>query len=784
MTLEITLVLAILIGAMILFISERIRMDVVALLVLALLAITGLVSPPEALSGFSNPAVITVWAMFILSGALTATGVASYIGKQVLKLAGEGEMRIIMTVMLTAAALSAFMNNIGVVALMLPVVMDIARQTKTSPSRLLMPLAYGSLLGGLTTLIGTPPNLLASNALRESGLTPFKLFDFTPVGLAAVLGGTLFIALLGRSLLPKRDISGETTQDGSKDLGEQYALRERTFILKIPEHSHLKGKALSESRIGSAMGLMVFAIRRGLQTIPAPEPSTLLKGHDQLVVGGRLDRFNEIREWTNIVMEKEESALENLFSEETRLLEITIPAGSDLIGKTLYDVKFRRQFGVIVLAIYRDSVVHRTNLESIILKEGDRLLLQGASARIDELKEKGEFENPNEMSPADLKEKYKLQERIFSVQLDENSALVGDTLAESRLGDAFGLGVLAIFRDSEALLIPDPDEKFQAGDKLLVKGKKEDVQVLQGLQELQIVETNVPDLISLQTEDVGLVEVVLAPRTRLASKTLRQINFREKFNLQVVAIWREGRPYRSQLRDIVLHFGDALLLFGKRSKIALLGKEPDFLVLTQTVQEPPRLVKAPVASIIMIGVIIPVVLGWLHISLAAIIGATFMVLTKCINMEEAYRSIDWRPVFLIAGMLPLGIAMQTSGAANFLAVQVVSIVGQFGPWGLIVGLYLMTTIATTVVPTAALVVLMGPIVVKTSAEMGVSPHALMMGVAMAASASFTSPISHPANVLVMGPGGYRFVDYVKLGLPLTIVVMISVLLVLTLFWPL
>lgn len=722
--------------------------------------------------------------MFILSGALTATGVASYIGKQVLKLTGKGEMRIIMTVMLTAAALSAFMNNIGVAVLMLPVVMDIARQTRTSPSRLLMPLAYGSLLGGLTTLIGTPPNLLASNVLRESGLTPFKLFDFTPVGLVVVFSGTLFIALVGRALLPKRDISGETTEDGSKNIEEQYELRERTFILKIPERSHLKEKTLAESRIGSATGLMVFAIVRGKQTIPAPEPTTLLKTHDKLVVGGRLDRFNEIREWPNIVMEKEESSLERLISDEIRLLEVTIPSKSDLIGKTLYDVMFRRRFGVIVLAIYRDSDVHRTNLETIVLKAGDHLLLQCATTRITELKEKGEFDDLGEISYAGLKEKHKLQERIFIVHLDENSALVGDTLAESRLGDAFGMGVFAIFRNSEALLIPDPDEKFRAGDKLLIKGKKEDVQVLQGLQELQIVETNVPDLISLQTEDVGLVEVVLAPRARLVSKTLRQINFREKFNLQVVAIWREGRPYRSQLRDMVLHFGDALLLFGKRSKIALLGKEPDFLVLTQTVQEPPHLTKAPIALIIMIGVLIPVVLGWLHISLAAIIGATLMVLTKCINMEEAYRSIDWRPVFLIAGMLPLGIAMQTSGAANFLAGQVVSIVGQFGPWGLLVGLYLMTTIATSVVPTAALVVLMGPIVVKTSVEMGVSPHALMMGVAMAASASFTSPISHPANILVMGPGGYRFVDYVRLGLPLTIVVMISVLLILPLFWPL
>ena len=237
MTLDIALVLGILAVALVLFVTGKLRMDLVALLVLSAIAVTGIVSTTEALSGFSNPAVITVWAMFILSAGLTSTGVAGMIGRQVMRFAGHGEGRIALTIMITAAVLSAFMNNIGVAALMLPVTMDIARRSGKPPSRLLMPLAYGSLLGGLATLIGTPPNLLVSDALTARGLAGFELFDFMPVGGVIALVGILFVAFVARHWLPRRDIGKESSSSNLADIEAQYAVNEQTVLMRVPEDS-------------------------------------------------------------------------------------------------------------------------------------------------------------------------------------------------------------------------------------------------------------------------------------------------------------------------------------------------------------------------------------------------------------------------------------------------------------------------------------------------------------------------------------------------------------------
>jgi di/tricarboxylate transporter len=281
-----------------------------------------------------------------------------------------------------------------------------------------------------------------------------------------------------------------------------------------------------------------------------------------------------------------------------------------------------------------------------------------------------------------------------------------------------------------------------------------------------------------------MVEAMLAPHSGLFGKTLRQLNFREKYNLNVLAIWREGKAYRSDLAGMALRLGDALLLYGSRRKLGILGREPDFLVLTEAAQEVPRIEKAPVALVVVGGVLLPVVMGWLPIYIAAVIGAACMVLTRCLSMEEAYRAIEWKGVFLIAGMLPLGSALDASGAARYLAEGVVALAGPLGPLAVAGGLMGLTFLATCFIPTAALVVLMVPIVLTTAADLQASPHALMMAMALAASASFMTPIAHPANVMVMGPGGYRFVDYLKVGLSLTLVVAATVLLVLPIFWPL
>jgi di/tricarboxylate transporter len=253
MTFEIALILGILAIALILFVSEVIRMDLVALLVLCALAVTGLVSATAAFAGFSNSAVITVWAMFILSEGLTRTGIADIIGRQVIRLAGRREIPMIVVIMITAAVLSAFMNNIGVAALMLPVVVDVARRTRISPSRLLMPLAFATLLGGLMTMIGTPPNLLVSEVMAQNGYEPFALFDFTPIGGAIMLVGVIFIAVAGRLFLPKTK-ADRGKHHSQRSLRARYKLQEQTFMMRVPMDSILVGKTLAESRIGSSTG--------------------------------------------------------------------------------------------------------------------------------------------------------------------------------------------------------------------------------------------------------------------------------------------------------------------------------------------------------------------------------------------------------------------------------------------------------------------------------------------------------------------------------------------------
>jgi di/tricarboxylate transporter len=775
------LVLAIVVVAVVLFFTEWLRMDLVALLVLGTLAITGLVTTEQALSGFSNPAVVTVWAMFILSAGLLNTGVAEVIGRTALGWVGAGEARTIVVVMLTAGVLSAFMNNIGVAALMLPVVIELARQSGHPPSRLLMPLAYGTLLGGLTTLIGTPPNILASEAVRDQGLADFHMFDFTPVGGAVMLGGIAFVALFGRRLLPRRDPARETS---GGDLRQQYALDERSAVVRLPENSSLDGRTLRESRLGSATGLNVYAVLRHGNIRLAPHAAFNLKSGDRLLVEGTLERLAELRAWRDLTIERREPSLDDLLSREVGLAKLLVAEDSGLEGLTLVRAEFRRRFGVVVLAVRRGSDVRQMNLADLPLRGGDCLLVQGLRERLGELVTTDEFSECTEFTNRDVIDEYGLSGRLFAVRVPQGSVLAGKSLAESRVGDALRLGVLGLVRGNETTMMPEPDRVLEGDDLLLVRGRREDLQVFRGLQGLEIESEARHDLATLELGDTAPMEVMLSPRTSLAGKTLRELDFRERYGLQALAVLREGRVHRSGLRDLPLRFGDALLLLGPQDKRLLLSRDADFLVLTPEERPALRRERRLIASLIMAGVILPVILGWLPIAISAVIGVSLMVLTGCLSFDDAYRAIEWRAVFLIAGMLPLGVAMQQSGAAELVADGVVKLTSPAGPWGVLIGLYLMTALATSIIPTAALVVLMAPIAFDAATATGVSPRSMMMAVAIAASASFTSPVSHPANILVMGPGGYRFVDYVKLGAPLTLVVLVIVLIVLPFVWPL
>ena len=779
MNLEISLVLGILAFAIILFITNRIRIDLVGLLVLASLAICGLVTPSQALSGFSNPAVITVWAVLILSGGLARTGVASQLGKFVLRLAGESEIKLLAILMLTSGILSGFMNSIGVASLFLPVVIDISRRTNRPPSKLLMPLAFSSLLGGLTTLIGTPPNILISEALSNAGMIPFKMFAFTPIGFILLLSGVFFMILIGRHLLPHRDIAKELSGSSKSEITELYDIQDRVAYIQLPENSTLDGKSLIESRFGSALELNVVTVIRDNQTIMAPQPDFILRSSDRLLVEGQLDRLFDLHNKDQLVLDEEHLPIEKIVSTDVNLAELQISQGSSLQGLTLRQVAFRHAYRVIVLAIRRGEKSLYMDLETIQLNEGDILLVKGQQMDLDLLKYDSDFVLTMPVSTTE----YQLEDHLMMVRIPSKSALIGNTLLSSRLGDAFGLSVLGIIRERSSELMPTPDEILQSGDTLLIKGSQKDLLTIRGLQNLEIETQTQPDLSELVSDETGLMEAVVSPHSTITGKAVRDLDFRDKYGLTILAIWREGRAYRSHLRDMKLRFGDALLLFGPHRRLQLFGAEPDFIVLTEDALPAPRTKKAPLAILIMVSVLLPVLFSLLPISIAAVAGVALMILTGCLSMDEAYRLIEWKAVFLIAGMLPLGLALDQTGAARLIGDNVVSLAGSAGPLAVSGALFFLAALGSQFMPNPAVAVLLAPIALSTASDLGVSPYPLMMIVAISSSAAFLSPVGHPANLLVMGPGGYRFSDYFKVGLPLTLLIMVVSLIVLPIFWP-
>jgi di/tricarboxylate transporter len=591
------MVLAILAAAVVLFVSERLRVDVVAMMVLVALVLAGQVTVEEAFSGFASPAVITVWAVFIVSGGLTRSGVADVIARQVVRLAGPNQVRLTVLIMVAVGVMSAFMNNIGAVAILLPAVMSVARETDIAPSKLLIPLAWASLMGGNMTMIGTPPNILASSILESYGnIEPFSFFDFTPMGIVVLGAGILYMVLVGRHLLPKRMPGGE--------LADSYPVQEYLTEVRVADDSPLLGKTVREADLEQRYGLNVVHI--------------------------------------------------HLCCQEGE----TVPAMTE----------------------------HR-------LQAGDELHVEAA--------------------------------------------------AEAILASGQTLG-----------LVPVPDRAIQPWERE-------------------------PDRTAFE-----LAEVVLSPSSTLRGKTLRQIDFRSRFGLAVLAIRHQGRTLFERLGDVPLEFGDSLLIQGPVDKISLLRREQDFLLLDLPPVETRRRHKAPVAIAILLGVLVVVTAGWLHVSAAMFIGALLMVLSGTLTMDEAYDSIEWKSVFLIAGMLPLGLAMENSGTARLLADQIVDLVGNWGPVAVMMGIFVLTGLLTEVMSNAAATVLAVPIAIDAALSLGADPHAFVMAIVIAASTSFLMPIGHQVNVLVFGPGGYRFFDYTRVGVWLNLILLILTALILPLIWPL
>ncbi|MFC3609124.1 SLC13 family permease [Stutzerimonas tarimensis] len=607
MNAELALVLGLLATCVALFIRNRPRMDVVALMAMVALPLAGVLSVPEALAGFSDPSVILIGALFVIGHSLVRTGIAYRLGDWLARTAGTSEIRLLVLLMLAVAGLGSVMSSTGVVAIFIPVVLGVARRMRLPPGRLMMPLAFAGLISGMLTLVATPPNMVVSSELRRAGLEGFGFFDFTPIGLAVLVAGLVYMLLVRRWLARPEDQDGtEDSRQTLADLADRYRLAERARRLRVRQGSPLANAVLNELQLRAEYGINVIAVERP-------------------------GRF------------------------QNRLLIAT--------GNTE-------------------------------LRAGDILLADIASPAIGLL---GAF-------------------------------------------DELGLEAVAL------------------------KNAYYDV----------------------HARELGLVEVTLPPDSHLPGKTIQELGFRSRHGLNVVGLRRNRQALAGLLVDERLKPGDTLLVAGEWKAIhRLQGLSRDFLVLSLPAEVDhvaPAAQKAPQALFCLAVMVALMVSGLVPNVLAALIACLLLGLFRCIDMDSAYRSIHWQSLLLIVGMLPFALALQKTGGIDLAVSGLVTLLGDAGPRAILACLFLLTAMIGLFISNTATAVLLAPVAISTAEQLGASPYPFAMTVALAASAAFMTPISSPVNTLVLGPGGYRFGDFVRIGVPFTLMVMIvSVALVPLLF---
>ncbi len=603
------------------FVIGKIRSDIVALCSLILLMAFGILTPTEALSGFSNSVVIMMVGLFVVGGAVFQTGLAKMISGKIMHLAGDNETRLFLLVMLTTTAIGAFVSNTGTVALMLPIVVSMAAKGNISASRLLMPLAFASSLGGMLTLIGTPPNLVIQEALANAGYGTLGFFSFTPVGIIAIAIGIIVLMPLSKWLLSNKDKDGSKKKKRTKSLQElvdEYHLADQLTRYVIPKGSELNDKTLMELDIQNRYNLSVMEIRREKR--------------------GR-------NGWIRDVSQK-------MAGPKTRFME------------------------------------------------GDIIYLSG---------------EPEQMER--FATDYKLKQ-------------------------------------------PVTKQKGNAQNKM-------------------------------DFYDIGIAELVIMPNTTLQNHKIKESGFRSKYNINIVAVRRNGNYILNNLAEVSLHAGDVLLVQGTWANISRLTHEDEhWVVLGQPLAEAEKVTldyKAPLAAIIMLAMIAMMVFDFIPIEpvTAVMIAGVLMVLTGCFrNVEAAYKTINWETIVLIAAMMPMSVALEKTGASAMISQSLVSGLGAYGPYALLAGIYFTTSLLTMFISNTATAVLMAPIALSSALGLHLNPTAFLFAVSLGASMCFASPFSTPPNALVMQAGRYTFMDYVKVGLPLQIIIGIVMVFVLPLLFPL
>jgi di/tricarboxylate transporter len=595
-TAEIIIVLVVLVLAVVLFATEKLSVDVVALLIMAILIVTGIISPEQGVSGFSNSATVTVAAMFILSAALFKSGAVVGVGNMMAQLFQRNFWLAITTTMLVVASISAFINNTPVVAIFIPILAGAAIKSGHSLGKMLMPLSFASMFGGVCTLIGTSTNILVSGIAAENGLEPFSMFEMSKLGVIFFGAGILYMLTIGIHLIPKRE--------NGTDLVKKFGMGEYLTEIILLENAPSVGMKIKNSPLTKNLDIDILEINRGGQRYFMPGPQMVLLEGDILKVRCELEKIKTLKEREGIALKS--------------------------------DLKF---------------------------KDAD---------------------------------------------------VVGD--------------------------------------------------------------------------DAVLVEAVIAPNSEFEGRTVKQISFRQKYGATVLAIRHRGEVMREKVANTLLRSGDTLLIEVQKEKLDFLKQlqlhgRNTFLIVSEVGFEKFKKDKIVFVVATIVSIILLASLDILPIMVASIIGCIFLILTRCITMDEAYKAIDWKVIFLLAGAMSLGVALDKSGAATLISSVLINVVGGWGPIAIVSVLYLITTLMTESMSNNASAVLLAPIAIASAVTLELDPRPFLMAITFAASSSFMTPIGYQTNTMIYGAGKYRFMDFVKVGGPLNLIFWIIATFMIPVFFP-
>lgn len=589
MTIDIIVVFIILLGAIALFSRDNIPVDLTAMIIMGSLLLTGIITPEEGISGFSNTATVTVAAMFILSAGLFSTGALNFVGTFLTRMTKKNYLSGLLSMLLMVGIISAFINVTAVVAIFMPVVIRMAAKSGISPSRFLIPLSFGSLFGGVNTLIGTSTNILVSSIAYQHGLKSFGMFEMTPLGVIVLTTGIIYLMLTSWKLLPDRK--------KPDNLAEEFHLEDYiTEIIVLPE-SKSANKEIRNSPLVRDLDLDIIEIHRGEKNKILPSPITIIMPGDVLRVRCNIEKLKELKTREGILL-KTETSFSDLNLDSSRLVEAVVTSGS-----------------------------------------------------------------------------------------------------------------------------------------------------------------------------------------RLRGRTIKNINFRDTFGATVLAIRHRGRLMRENMGNTIIIPGDVLLIEVKKDWLPELRRNSAFVIISEVAPLKQRKGKIIPAVIILFAVVLSAATGIFPVVTSAVIGSVLYILTGIITLEQAYRAVEWRVIFLLAGVLTLGIAMEKTGAAGMIASSLLTMIGDFGPAALVSAFFFLTLVFTNFISNNATAALIAPIAIITADSLGVNSRPFLMAVTFAASLSFATPVGYQTNTMIFGPGKYKFTDFVKIGLPLDIIIWLMASLLIPVIFP-